>query len=424
MRKRRRTKAFAPTSKRIKRAGAIACPVVYECLKKIADSNVIWSLKSCAGSVATTVDKFSSSTAFNALQGPFTTGTGEAIDNCGYLGINVYQDPNAVPSAGAISTEMHPASTEYRHMPFDVNVFPMIAMTNPVVSAGIFNESNCRASNQCNVKFFDNKHSLRIIWPQFESVVTGTLWAVKKMTLSMHEVVYWVKDLSTIEDNALVNTAAQTATHELTQARLRISRSWLKQMYNAYFVNHPLDDSDIGVGGAGADEIDLTTTVAFDTFDEQQPAASRINDDNTLPRWRDASEFIANGVTDRRKDAKPIWNRRRTFRRPYPRLTGSVVHEDGTVNTGSQPEVHTHIRAGKRFHINEKMEWERIAADAVPDTTVREVVPRGCYVYCKYWYLKPNSPAVTALVKELAPSVSLAFTGAVDKTHVLAWQNM
>lgn len=422
-RKRKRT-SFRNAPRHIQRKATLACPIVRECLKKIADSNIVWALQSCDGTVRTTVNQFSDtgSLLHAAIQGPYANATAENMEPCGALGLMIYSNPVTNPAAGLVVTTHHPASITYAEMPFDVNVFPMLAMVNPVVTDAIFREDNCRVSTHCNVRYFDNKHSMNITWPAVDQTAVEVPDFIFRMSLMLHEVVYFVPDLSTIEDNSLVvgNTASDTVAE--SQVLLRVRNTWLRRMYNSHFVNHPMADADI------SDVTDIVTgapTAAFDCFNEPTGAADPdtvINDDNILPRPRDRKQHLANGVTDRRTEASVKWQRKRWFRRPRD-VRGSNVHEHGGAGIVLQLR-HSYIRCGRRFHMNKKFEWERTTADATPDTVVRDVVPRGCFVYVKYWYFRTGQGLTTLQNRAMAPTLTLAFTQSVDKTHILSWQNM
>lgn len=419
---RRRKMPFKKTSRAIRRAGALACPVVYECLKKIADHNQIYSLKDCEGAVRSSRDNFTASEPHLAIAGPFSAGTGEAMEPCGYLGFNVYADPNVVPHAGAMVTDMHPANIEYAGIPLEYQVFPLLAQTNPTITDSAFNENNCRVTSRANIISFDNRHSYRITWPEVindaANAVGDLIW---NMTLTSYEIVWWVPDLSTVEDNKLVSIVVDTDTHEETQIDIRIRNKWLRQMFNAYICTHPVPDSTI----VDVTDMSGTTSGNFDQYNEPTAIGIRVDDDNMLPRSRDPKQFLADGIHDRRKDARKLWMRKKVHKRPKRRnRVGNsrfIVTDAQGMNLASTQSRH---RAGRVFHINKNMEWDRQTADSTPDTTVRDVCPRGVYVYCKYWYFRTLAASTVAEDNILAPSVTTTFTGAVDKTHVLKWQNM
>ncbi len=414
---------FKAIPKAVRRAGTLACPVVYECLKKLADSNDCYAIKRCAGIVESTVDSFgATTTTFDADQGPASLGTAEVMPACGLFGINIYANPVEVPSAG-LSTTLHtPGTTAYREIPWDFHVFPLLAMTNPTATAPLMNENNCRTNQQCTIISWDNRHRFRIQWAAIDTTSAEEYQSTYKSYFMMHEVVWWVPDLSTVEDNGLVATDAGSDTVAETQVLLRLQRQWLKQMYNAYFVNHPIDDASI------IDEVDIVTgppVNAFDTFNEPDTAANPENNismDNLGPSFRDSKEYMANGVLDRRKDAKPVWNRKKFLRRP--RARGSFhVHENGGTG-GVVNEVTSVHRAGKLFQINKKMQWEKTAVDATPDTNVRDVCPRGCYVYIKYFYYNTGMLSGTTQAITRAPTIRIDLTNKVDRTHRLKWVNI
>ncbi len=429
--RKRSRKTFAKTPRSVKRAGRLACPVVYECIKKIADSNVTWNLKSCEGVVTTTVDDFASTGAdFSKAQGPYSATSETTMPPCGQMGMPIFSD---VAVAQVQACVQHPADIRYRFTPFNYHVFPMLAMTNPSAGAA-FNADNCRTTNQCTIASFDNSHSLRITWPADQGTSTLELEGIWGNTLTLHEVVWWIPNLTTVIDQGLVATTAETDTVAEAQAVLRTSRSWLKRMYNAYFCTHPvLDDGEAASPTAMLDVVDITTgapTIGFDCWNEPLyvTAANRalqISDENVRPRHRDTKEYMAPGVLNRRKDARPKWQRKRTFRRPRNtwRRNGIAVDESGPGGWGLSARTQ-YIRAGKRFPINKKMEWEKLIADGSPGDEVREVVPRGCFCYVQYWYYRTGVPDATFITTAIAPSIDLDFTDHVDKTMVLKWQNL
>lgn len=440
-RKRRKSSSkrghFKTIPKAVRRAGTLACPVVYECIKKIADTNTTYALKDCDGVVTTTVDKFVTTYSFDKVQGPYDGVSETTIPPCGQMGMPIFSNV-ATGNSGAQTCTNHPADILYRETPFWYHAFPLLAMSNPAAGAK-FNGDNCRDSNTCNIISFDNRHSMRITWPAVTTTASDIVEGLWGGTLMLHEVVWWVPDLSTIIDQAIVNTSAQVATVALAQVRLRICRSWLKRMYNAYFCPHPvLDDGPpIPVGGsttAMLDVVDIVTGAVADAFDcwneplhtTSANQALQITDDNMMPRFRDTKEYMATGVLDRRKDARPVWNKKRTFRRPRSigwQRQGQAVDENAgagaTLNARTQ-----YIKAGRRFPINKKMQWEKLDADSAPGDEVREVVPRGCYVYAKYFYYRTNIPNAAFQIKAIAPTIAMSFTMHVDKTLMLKWQNV
>lgn len=432
-RKRSRSR-FRKVPKSIKRAGRLACPVVYECLKKIAASNTTYNLMSCLGSKSCTVDKFATAVPMAITSGPFSGATGEAIEPCGYLGFNLYEDPTARDGIGLSRVTQHPASILYTGTPVDFHVFPLLAQTNPQVATAIFNENNCRTSSTANIISYDNRHKQVIIWPPIDSTsATGSTWdVVFKQKLIMHEIVWWVPDLTTIEDKFLVVTEGASNTCAETQTALRARNTWLRQMYNAYFVKRPvLDDGESAAPTTMLDIVDICTAgpaIGGDTYMEPTVDATpllAIANDNMWPLQRTTIEYQLGGIQDRRKEAKPYWNRKRTFTRPmrdYFRA-GTGVHE-ATATGVLSPGQHILISAGRKFNINKKMQWERVAADAVPDSSVREVCPRGCYVYVKYWYFMSGMQIGITLANTIRPGVSNVCPERPMKTNILKWQNV
>lgn len=418
---------FKGIPRRIKRQAKLACPVVYECLKKIAIRNKTYCLKTCAGLKTTSIVKFALAGAANMTvsQGPFSAGTGEDAETCGYFSAgNVYNVPTAFAEGNGLSlVDHHPASVEYRNTPFDFQVFPLLAMANPTVADARFNENNCRVAHSCNIISWDNRHHIRIEWPTIDQAGAGLADAARDQYLMMHEVVWWVPDLTTVTGNALV--AVVPASAAAAQVSSRLQRTWTRQMYNAYFVKHPIADASI------TDVIDYTagsTANASNTFNEplvDSAPATEIGDDNMLPQFRDELQYLAAGIEDRKKDGKPFWNRKRYYRRPRGNLTGNNVNTSTSAQTVSLPQVSKIISAGRKFNINKSMEWDRTTPDATPDSAVREVCPRGCYVYVKYWYYANNFRSSTAIptATPIHPNLSMAFVGKVDKTHILIWNN-
>ncbi len=425
---------FKTIPKAVKRAGTLACPVVYECMKKLGDTNIIWSLKNCAGSVSTTKDKFVSSTAFVKVQGPYNGVSETVAESCGLMGMPIYGDVSA-GQTGCQDVGQNPASVFWSEMPFADQVFPMLARTNPG-AASAFNDETCRTGDKCNIIYFDNRHSLRIQWAAADTADQVGIETIWNSTLMLHEVVWWIPDISTVEDKGLVSIGADCDTVAEAQVQLRKKRSWLKRMYNAYFVPHPvLDDGSDTTPTAMLDVVDIVTgalATAFDCWNEplHTSAANRalqITDDNMMPKFRDTKEYIANGVLARRKQAKPVWNKKRTYRRPREtfRRSGMGVHETaakGVVLNTRQ----TYVRCGRRFNINKSMQWEKIAADSAPSATVRQICPRGVYMYAQYWYYRTGAPSATGAALALVglPTITLDHTGHVDKTMMLKFQNL
>lgn len=412
----------------MRRSATLACPIVKRCLVTLAESNIAYVFKSCVGIVTTSVDDFAAGGASefaSAEAGPFALGTGEDVQPCGYQGLHIYANPVAHPGAGMVLSDCHPANaTGYVEMPWDVNVFPMLAMTNPTVADAVFNENNCRSTRKVTIHYFDNRHHARIVWPRVNDISNGIYEHIKYAYLQVHEVVWRVPDLTTIETHKLVAAFSASTTVAATQALLRTRNKWLFQMYNAYYVKHPVVDATI------TDVTDIVTgppVNAFDTYHEPTVLATPllvIANDNILPRTRDAKEYIAVGVLDRRKDAKPVWQRKRKYRRPTGAVGSNVaVHEDGSTGAFVIPQTEQIISCGNKFNINAQMVWEKVVPDAAPDSTVREVVPRGAYVYCKYHYYDSMMPSGTALDTAFAPKVFLSFTRTVDKTHITKWSN-
>lgn len=425
MRKRRRTKKkFAAPSKGLKRRARLIVPVLKEALKSIADTNEAYNIKDCLGSKGTSViDEadpipfVSKAHAVTNLGGPFTLTT-DTVEPCGYLGIPLF-GVNIGPCRNLMLTTCHPANTLYICMPLTACAFPLIARTNPACALQ-FNPGNCRESDSCNVISFDNRMSLRITWNAITSTGSGVTLAdyLRLQRMHIHEVVYWIPDLQTVEDNNLVELPAAAATDALAEASLRISRTWLRRMYNAYFVNHPLADASV------SDVVDVTTGATnIDTFNESLAVGLRISTLNTNIRGRDTKEYLAEGVVDRRKDAKVVWQKRRTFKRPI-RKTGFQVHEVASSSDVIMAQETTHLQAGHLFHINRKMVWDKIVPVAVPDTTVREVCPRGVFFYCQYWRFLPNTPSTETHAGTEAPNLAASHTGRADRFQRLRFQTM
>ncbi len=388
-------------------------------MKKLDPINEVYTIRSCLGFQEGSTDKFVTSVEFTTLQGPFAGATGELMSPCGLLGFNYYQDPDSISSAGAFVTDHNPANVLYARMGIEFNVFPIIAMTNPTVVDAVFNEQYCRTKNSANVISFDNRHSYRVLWPGVAADADlSVLQMMYDMTLTSYEIVWWVPDLSTVEDNKLVMTASETVTHELTQTNLRIRNIWLRRMFNAYICKHPVPDSTI------TDVTDLSGTTAFDTYNEPSSRAIVVDDDSMLPRTRDPKALLANGVFDRRKDARKLWMRKKVHRRPRRQLPNySVVEVAGFSGETNIPQRTTFHTAGNKFNINKRMEWDQQTPDTDTDTTVREVCPRGVYVYVKYWYFQTHNTAATFESNALAPIVAVDLIGRVDKSHHLKWQN-
>lgn len=412
--------------RRVVAAGKIACPVVYECLKKIADSNVAYNIKDCDGVVRTSVidpDLPFAGTGFQFFVsgGPFTDTTDE-IESCGYLGIPYYRTPDGA-NKGLHVTACNTAREEYAETPLQTHIFPMIPRTNPTAGAN-YNPLSCRESDHTSVTLFDNRHTLRIQWPPYglAEVEISLQQFTRQQKLIMHEVCWWISDLSTVEDNALVSLPAAIATDALAQVDARKKRRWLRQMYNAYFCNHPLPDTTV------VDVIDLTTgSDPLDTFNESLAANARLSIVNTNIRGRDTLAFLAAGVQDRRKDAHPIWHRKKTFRRPHvmaSQQVGITVHETGNANDCVVPDASSYVKAGKKFKIGKKMVWDKLVPVAVPDLLVREVVPRGCYMYCQYWWYLPNTSELGDIPGDLAPHIFASRTKWADRMLITKWQNM
>lgn len=366
--------------------------------------------------------------------GPFSGDTGETMLSCGYLGFNLYEDPTARDGIGLSRTTQHPASILYAGTPVDFHVFPLLAQTNPLAATAIFNENNCRTSSTANILSYDNRHRQVIRWPAIDTAsASGSFWDVAyKMRLIMHEVVYWVPDLTTVEDKFLVVTEAASNTCAETQVALRARNTWLRQMYNAYFVKRPvLDDGEDAVPTTMLDIVEICSggpAIAGDTYMEPTVTATpllAIGNDNVWPIQKTSLEYMLGGIQDRKKEARPYWSRKRTFRRPRRPVgtLGMGVHE-ATATGVVVPGVFQKIRAGRMFNINKKMQWERVAADAAPDSTVREVCPRGCYVYVKYWYFMSGEQQAAAVVNTLAPDVFNVCPENPVKTNILKWQNI
>ncbi len=425
---------FKTIPKSIKRAGTLACLVVYECLKKLGDTNTCWNIKDCNGNVRSTVDKFASESPFLKFQGPYRGTSESGAMPCGQLGFPIFSDVSNAPTdlSGAQSTNQNPGDILYKNTPFSDHVFPLLARTNPTVTSALMNAQNCRLGDKCNIIFFDNKHSLRIDWGAIDTtaaIVQNIAWDQRLM---LHEVVYWIPDIKTVIDNGLVNDQGSVDTVAEAQVQLRLARSWSRRMYNAYFVAHPvLDDGTTSL----LDVVDITTgglTEAFDCWNEplhvtQANRDLQITDDNMLPRFRDTKEYLAAGVLDRRKDARPVWNKKRKFRRPRygAGRYGVAVHEAGA-GSCVLPQQHTYVTAGRRFNINKNMQWEKTEADSNPDSTVREVCPRGCYYYRQYWYFSTNSTVASTSVASTSglPIISISHTRRVDKTMIVKFQNL
>ncbi len=381
----------------------------------------IYTIMSCLGLKSASGDKFATTTTFASVQGPFSAGTGESMSPCGLLGFNYYTDPNSFPACGAVVVDMNPSSATVRSMPVEINVFPLIARTNPTVTSAKENATYCRTKNSANIISFDNRHSYRILWAGAQAVTTGGVTEMQyNMRLTSYEIVWWVPDLSTIEENKLVMTVAETATHELTQANIRIRNTWLRQMFNAYMCKHPVADASI------TDVTDLSGVAgnAFDTYNEPTTRTLVVQDDNMLPSRRDPKAIMAEGILERRKEARLLWKRVKVHRRPRQKNpTLSVVEVGATTNECNMSQIQSYHTAGRRFPINKRMEWDQETPDTDVDSTVREVCPRGVYVYAKYWYFqtKNNLPAFASSIQ--APSVFLTLTGKVDRSQELRWQN-
>lgn len=439
--------------RRINRAAKIACPVVYKCIQKITDHNIVWSLKNCEGLISSTVDDFADSTAATVEQGPFSLGTGESIDPCGYLSAgNIYKNPAAHPHSGLMLNQMNPANEQYyNEIPLDYHLFPIIAQTNPGADANE-NGQNCRDSTKALINYFDNRHSLRIVWPAVQDADDGVYMMTKDQRLVMHEVVYWVPDLGTVRTHKLISDVGDAGNVAATQALLRTRRKWQLQMYNAKFCTHPVVDSTI------SDVVDIVTgppVNAFDTFNEPlAPAVTVIGNNNILPKQRDTKQFLAAGVLDRRKDARVVWSRKRSYRRPAysmavagnatmipktytvpsfavtdPTTAHTVVMNDVNGVVGgtayvSLPVQVTKIRCGKKFNIDKQLEWQQGIPDADIEDSINDVCPRGVYCYTKYWFYYPGMIDTNTEDRDLAPKVFANFTGAVDKMMVLKWQNI
>ncbi len=419
MSKKRRRSAFRKPSKAVLRAGRLACPVVAQCLRKIADSNTVWCTKNCNGVKESTVDNFTLGFAFDEAGGP--SNNGETLDTCNFLGIPIFQDPVAAVAAtqggGLVLVGHNPANVLYGGMPLAVNTFPLIAKTNPSCAAA-FNGGTCRESEQSTVTYFDNRHKLRIEWPQVGTTGVGAANALKRTHLAMHEVVYWVPDLSTIETNKLVATAAEAASTALIETNLRLQRKWLRRMYNAHFVPHPIADSTV------QDLVDVTTgatTTPLVTFNETLGETVRISNNNLDSYPRDSSEFIAAGVMDARKEARPVWSRKKKFYRPKSNL-GAMTENTSDFMCLSQLQT-SRVTAGKKFHINKKMHWESTTDDATPDAAVRDVCSRGCYVYCQYWIIVTDVLHGTALAASILPFIAAAETKP-GRCQQIRWQNV
>lgn len=399
-------------------------------MRKIGNQNTTYNIKDCLGTVTTTVDKFVSETDFDKSQGPYLATSEVTVPPCGMMGMHIYTDV-ANDATGCQDVLHHPASVFWRDLPFGHHVFPLLARGNPA-SAAAFNADNTRLTDSAYIISFDNRHSLRISWPAVDTTDAHLLDAVWASRYTMHEVVYWIPDIKTVELNGLVSITADCDTVAEAQVQLRKMRTWSRRMYNAYFVNHPvLDDGTADVPTSLLDVIDIVTgppTTAFDCYNEplHVTAANRalqITDDNLLPGWRDTKEYMAAGVYERRKDAKPVWNRKKVFRRPRtPQYyQGAAVHEDAA-GGASMNQMFQRVRAGRRFMINKKMVWEKQTADSAPDSAIREVCPRGCYFYQCYWYFQSNAAEGAFQARaNLIPNVSLDFTKHVDKTMVLRW---
>ncbi len=402
-------------------------------MKKLGDKNNVWSIKSCDGVVTSTVDKFTSGTSMKKVQGPYA-GTSETdIPSCGQMGMPIFTSVDGTGISGCQDVTMNPGRTAYTRTPFPAHIFPLLQRVNPTAVLATVNASTSRLGDKCNIVSFDNRHSIRITWAQADATTGENVHVINNQRLWLHEVVWWIPDITTVINHGLLSTVAQSDTVAEAQVQLRLQRTWSKRMYNAYFCNHPVvDDGAAASPTSLLDVVDITTgplTTAFDSWNEPQyvaGAALQITDDNLLPRSRDTKEFMAAGVVERRKDAKPVWSKKRKFRRPRARIQGIAVHDGLSATAMVDTERFQTVSAGRFFEINKNMQWEKTVEDDDPSSTVREVCPRGCYYYCQYWYYQLNSPTATdSTASQIGkPTLELSHTQRVDKTMKLVFQNL
>lgn len=421
---RRRIRTYRK-KQRVKRRAKNLCPAVYQCLRHLGDTQHAY-IKALSYNALqrSSADSFASDGgANNRATGPGSADCkeqGTATTDIGQghiIGCPVY---NWVPAATQNYTGFdHPSSIEnpanlyWRDSAPSFQVFPMLAKTDPSLGA-TYNSSTCRTGEEAVLKTWSNVHTLKITFPNAlpASGNIDSKYAFQALSgeyLEFIEMLFWVNDLSTIEDNQLCLDEDLTRSKDDWVTAFNTSRTWLLRQYNAYCTKRPNADADVSMAASAATNMtDFTDNFSI-TYKPDQEAVE-------IP-GRELKEFVASGVYDRKKDARLIYCRKRRYRRNLRQLANWF---DPTEDVYKLPLCYRNIKAGLSMRLNKKFTWQRGAGG---DSTMRQVVPRGCYVYGQIFRYRNPHMTAQADPQFVAPTITRAFT-AYQRPIKMSWQNI
>lgn len=402
--------------KRVAKAAKKSCAVVWKCMQHLADTNRVYCLLNNAGVQYSSVDLFTGTRTYGRNGGFGGSGTQLAAPTTpidlgpGIIGIPVYQTNSGTASTTSAydipTSDCNPASNNYPNMSPTNAVFPLLAQANPTAPAN-FTPDATRLGEQAILTRWANKHRFAVEWPPMNTSTVGTAQEFAKYArLHLYEVLLWVPDIKVVTDNYLV-VDSQNAALATWNSMLQQRTNWLMKMFNAKLVRRPAADASVSYTINAADYSTMTGTIAN---------AALPTDINIDCPGRELKEFQATGVFDRRKDAKLVWHRHRSWRRPQKTAPNTAGH----LFWHNQKHL---VSAGINLKTSRRFTWAKQANSATPDATVRQVCPRGVYVYYQVWRFQCAQDDTTYAPQTYLPSIRLQQAGTM-RSNVMEWQNV
>ncbi len=235
-------------------------------------------------------------------------------------------------------------------------LFPLLA--RQTVAATI---ASTRQTERAYVKYFDNTHYGRIIWPTIVTADNPTGHLLDYVIID--QCCFYIPDIATAE---VLTPATANLAAEVVRAQK------LYQWYNSHCMKTPIADALV-TANVPASAVDNNNWEDFLSLSNFNVSTKK--------------EFLADGVTDRKKECRLVWRKWKRYNRP--KRMEVETHGASAVEEGL-PIVHQWVKLGKKFKLNRTFVYEK--AGAAP----RNIIPRGVYVYATYmWVCCPQ--AATAM---------------------------